>query len=411
MDQNQMINRVYAKYLQIAIVSFVVLLASQTTYFEVRLPALDRGLISLTLVLFIAYFFKSGPGLLPLPFPLLLLTGAMFFSLIHQYESYILQDLIGYLSFCLSGLLLVHLLEFQKIINGLVFSEAILVFWSICLLISNDRNAWGMYGQFQGPFSHYNSLAGALVLLSPSLFVSFKNQTNLSKVLRLTLILLVAWLILLSTSKTSLIVFITLFFLFIVFMGFNYSKKVGYAAVISLVVVSCFFASNWSLLLKTLGKDNSLTGRTEIWKMVFQYWYNNHYYGVGWARLFPITSDVYNSVSDGFGAPVFHAHNDALQWLISTGWIGLIALFLCFLYLLFAFISSLSDISERSRSLWLLLTIGSFIAMGITELSTFQTEGWMMFSLSLGIAASVPATFLKRLTINFHPSVDTRLYK
>jgi O-antigen ligase len=90
-------------------------------------------------------------------------------------------------------------------------------------------------------------------------------------------------------------------------------------ALLTVILYGLFFQSSGSLI-QSLGRNPSLTGRTDIWKMVLSI-PNNRLLGV-WYESFWLGSRL-QTMWNGFqGLQLNEAHNGYVEILITLGWIG-----------------------------------------------------------------------------------------
>ena len=75
-------------------------------------------------------------------------------------------------------------------------------------------------------------------------------------------------------------------------------------------------------LLKAVGKDPTLTGRTDIWAAVVRRIADQPLHGYGYAAFWEKTSAPARIVRKEAGWPVPSAHNGWLDLLLQVGWVG-----------------------------------------------------------------------------------------
>jgi O-antigen ligase len=89
---------------------------------------------------------------------------------------------------------------------------------------------------------------------------------------------------------------------------------VGYSAAIALVF-------NYETILLALGRDSTLSGRTELWRLILQLIGDRPFFGYGIDAVFGYSLDE-NLISLIEGWPVPHAHNGWLSLLLDYGIVG-----------------------------------------------------------------------------------------
>jgi exopolysaccharide production protein ExoQ len=119
------------------------------------------------------------------------------------------------------------------------------------------------------------------------------------------------------------------------FLGRLYFKGGGSRAISIFLFVSCFFALFWlsaneDLIWQFLGKDATLTGRTELWSHVIDSIGDRPLFGWGFAAFWVPGNPVAMQIGDAVNWTVVSAHNGLLGLLLDTGIVG--ASFFIFLW-------------------------------------------------------------------------------
>lgn len=137
------------------------------------------------------------------------------------------------------------------------------------------------------------------------------------------------------------------------------------------------------LMLKFVSRSGSadeltsLTGRTEIWYTVLKLVEQQPWIGYGYASSVFVLPEHQNSI----GFATSHAHNLALQLLLTTGWVGLI------LFLLSIAGIGIRAVRHNNRVMFALL---AFVLLnGITESSGFTTLA-NICTLAFALAVTFP---------------------
>ncbi len=204
--------------------------------------------------------------------------------------------------------------EFMDVLAWVCFLSAI-----ASLVLPLDVGA----NEFRGVFPQKNTLGiamamGALASLH-GLRVGKRRLFNLSTFI-LTTCLTVK-----SESMTSLLA-ITLFS--VLAMAIHTLRKGGIARIIAitwiiiLVPMALIADFNLDSLLETLGKDPTLTGRTDIWGYVNSDIFQRPLLGWGYAAFWSAKNPAAREISGALGFRVPHAHNGILEILLSVGLIG-----------------------------------------------------------------------------------------
>jgi O-antigen ligase len=138
-------------------------------------------------------------------------------------------------------------------------------------------------------------------------------------------------LILLSRSKTTLIVQCFYLGMFIIYVAWARSQVLGYALALlfALILAALGIAlyADTASLLDLLGKDATLTGRTDIWGAVIELVAEKPLLGWGYSAMFvpgdPTTNMMWGRMG---GWQVSHAHSSWLEMTLELGLVGLFSI-------------------------------------------------------------------------------------
>jgi exopolysaccharide production protein ExoQ len=189
-------------------------------------------------------------------------------------------------------------------------------------------------GAWRGIYEHKNFLGRMMVVSTMALLLATINSKKRDWFL-LSALGLTIMLILLSTSKTSLVIMATILTLipFYRALRWSYSSALPFY-IIAILFSGClatFFASNAEVILGAMGRDLTLTGRTDIWALVMEKIQTRPWLGYGlgsfWLGMQGESADIW--IEMNWQAP--HAHNGFLDLTLDLGLIGLISFSLTFL--------------------------------------------------------------------------------
>ncbi|MBX3548938.1 MAG: O-antigen ligase family protein [Xanthobacteraceae bacterium] len=167
---------------------------------------------------------------------------------------------------------------------------------------------------------------------------------------------------------------------------------------LGLVAASILLPYSDEILLKVVSRSGgadeltSLTGRTEIWHTVLKLVEQRPWTGYGYGSSVFVLPEYANSI----GFATSHAHNLALQLLLTTGWTGLIL-----------FILTVAGVSARAilhgdRVMFAML---AFVLLnGVTESSGFTTLA-NICTLAFAIAVTLPSMGVQYAN---HPAYQRR---
>lgn len=215
------------------------------------------------------------------------------------------------------------------------------------------------------------------------------------------LFLMSIYLLWISDSKTSLASFVLVAGLLAAVSLVDSARKPAVLTVMVLAVVAIPFAVLFLGLgtgtLTSLGRDSTLTGRTDIWRIALQFTVN------------PITGAGYESFWLGNrlleiarlnNAGLTQAHNGYLEVYLNLGWIGIALLFFLFVSTYRKLLSGAKHGHELSALLLAFLCSavvynyaeGAFKMMSSVWISLlFAAVGSSAFSKTKGVAKEIPA--------------------
>ncbi|WP_445250370.1 O-antigen ligase family protein [Microcoleus sp. OTE_8_concoct_300] len=198
-------------------------------------------------------------------------------------------------------------------------------------------------GDFVGLTQSKNSLGGVLALCTAFWYLHYSQgaKTNKERWISLGLMFFSFYLVRANKSGGALVVTIILI---IAVSSLNFLKKLSFqwafTAIICFLVVSIimtvFVVDNLEeIIVGGLGKDLTLTGRTEFWPQLIDAvnqrpWFGYGYYGFFQQdKLGPATPAYFIYTSNGFQPK--NPHNGAIGILLAFGWPGLILMMISLL--------------------------------------------------------------------------------
>ena len=238
-------------------------------------------------------------------------------------------------------------------------------------------------GTWRGIYVHKNILGKVMV---PSAIV-FLLLTMAERQYRWLLALglgLSVMLILLCTSLTSLVNLITILALFLGCHLLRYRYVLMVPCFLAIVFIgssiSLWLVSNAEPLLNSMGKDLTLTGRTELWQFVVEMiakkpWLGYGYHGF-WQGWNSEGAYVWRVV--GWEAP--HAHNGLLDLLLHLGLLGLVVFILGFLASVFRSLVCLRT-SRTPEFYWPILYLAYMVLANLTENTMLRRNDlfWVLY--------------------------------
>lgn len=328
------------------------------------------------------------------PAALVALLGVMLSSAAWSDDTWAtLRDVFSYAILAAFAWTVIRIGGLRVVINGICAGIVIVLLASVgLLLLDPDAALYYDSSGFQGIYSNRNTLGFVLIQALPAVlcFPASRRATVVAK-FAFVLVMLVATVA--TTSRTALVVAVGLVFLWLAMtLARRWRWVLPVTAGIALLVVVVAVA-NSARVLDVLGKTASLNGRAVIWDAVIRLAAESPLIGFGWSRSWTPGSPHSEAVAARLqGQIVFHAHNEFLNWLITTGVIGTACVAALFLFagvggVLVARRGLLND------SLLPLLLLAATVARGITDISETNALGWtgLMFAV-FAVARFLPET-------------------
>ncbi|NMG07239.1 O-antigen ligase family protein [Brasilonema sp. UFV-L1] len=238
-------------------------------------------------------------------------------------------------------------------------------------------------GAWRGVYGQKNAFGSVMVLSSLTFFALPKENSTLYKWFGFSFSLV---LILLSTSKTSLVISFLLILVMMFYKNFRWQGKISIIFIdIGILILGCialFVFSNWIELITGLGRDPTLTGRTPLWGYGLSRLMERPLLGYGFAAFFAPNShyavEAGYAVGTNWIAP--NAHNGFLDISLDLGLIGLSLFFITY-FIAFARALKLAYASEHPENVWPLAYLTYLALNNVTEsslMAQFSTN-WMLF--------------------------------
>jgi exopolysaccharide production protein ExoQ len=240
-------------------------------------------------------------------------------------------------------------------------------------------------GSWRGIYTHKNLLGRTMALGSMIFALSAMSSKKHNKLGIIGIIGcgLCVLLVLLSTSKTALAILIfTLILLpFYRALRWNYSALVP-VMIFGIIIVGglfVFFLSYVDEILGGMGRDMTLTGRTDIWSAIWhkiqERWWLGYGYDGFWRGWYSPAEDVWLAVK--FQPP--HGHNGFLDLWLDLGFLGLFV-FLCSYFTGYIRAIGWFRLMRTYTSLLPITFLTYMLFYNITESSIFeQSLFWILY--------------------------------
>lgn len=244
-------------------------------------------------------------------------------------------------------------------------------------------------GAWRGIYGHKNTL-GSIMVMAFLAFFALPVERPRDRWIKRIGIGGAAALILLSTSKTALVLALTLLALMLFYRNYRWQGKrsvaLGSLGVLIGGATLVMVLTNWVPLLTALGRDPTLTGRTYIWKVALYQLLDHPLFGFGrsafWSPDSPYPRAISSYLSQSFRAP--HAHNGFIDTALDVGLIGLTLFLICYVS---GFIRALMRAygSKHPEHLWSLGFLTFLALNNMTESLILRLANiyWVLFIATL----------------------------
>lgn len=238
-------------------------------------------------------------------------------------------------------------------------------------------------GAWRGPLIQKNMFARILVIFAPPILLTALENRKYRTILLIVFAISVA-LIQLSTSKSALLIFISLMILLPLYRALRWSGSLVIPLLIIAVIiggsVATWFITNWEPFLYSLGKDPSLTGRTDIWESVIEKIWDRPWLGYGYAGFWVDGGEGERAIWKTIYLKVTQAHNGYINIAAELGLLGLLFFILS---LLTAYIRSINLVrSTRTiEGLWPITYITYIFLYNETESTNLEPNSllWILY--------------------------------
>jgi exopolysaccharide production protein ExoQ len=243
--------------------------------------------------------------------------------------------------------------------------------------------------EFRGMFSQKNVLGQVMVwgVLAGLHSARLKIGHSFRYASAIALCTIVAFM---SKSGTSLFAIFVLFWIEMwgrLYLKGGVGRGIATCLAVASIAAAIYFAFDSDLILDALGKDRSLTGRTEIWPYVIEAIGDRPILGWGfwafWSPLNPRAIEISREV--GFGFFITTAHNGVLELLLQMGVVGTV--FLSFIWLRNIVLAARCLSGPKGpfavSTLMLLITIGEIAVSEAVLVSAQEISTALFFTMGL----------------------------
>jgi exopolysaccharide production protein ExoQ len=212
--------------------------------------------------------------------------------------------------------------DFMDLLASVCFLSAVACL--ILLLIAPGYVIYEETGEFHGIFSQKNVLGQAMAVGALACLHSLRARRR-SRLSGMCMFFVITFVAVRSGSTTSCLV-ISLFWALGALMQLlqrgGAARILGAVLLTLLLLIGPVAAVSLDSLLELMGKDPTLTGRTDIWGYVIPYIYQRPLLGWGYAAFWSTQNPVAWEIANALHWFSPQAHNGLLEILLSGGLVG-----------------------------------------------------------------------------------------
>jgi len=239
-------------------------------------------------------------------------------------------------------------------------------------------------GAFRGVFTHKNQFGA---FMAPAGVIFWLNALRGKKYswIYWCLLALSCGTMLMSRSTTALGTFMVMLLLCSVYRIFRWRYEVMVSAILAVTIIGLgaliYIAGYYDVLIGSVGKDTTLSGRTFIWKAVWDQIQVKPWFGYGLAAFWNGFEGPSAYVQLAVRIPVIYAHNGFLDLWLSIGLTGLIVFVAGFFNTIFQSLKLLRR-TNTPEGFWPLLFLSYILLSNLTEgtLSNLGSSFWAIYT-------------------------------
>ncbi|HIK27003.1 MAG: O-antigen ligase family protein [Oscillatoriaceae bacterium SKW80] len=252
-------------------------------------------------------------------------------------------------------------------------------------------------GAWRGPLVHKNLLSQlATCACIPTLLAALDSKPK-ERWRTWTYFILAFLLVLLSTSKTGLIISLNLIMLVPLLKFMRLKSGVVIPLVLTLVLIGSsgitWLANNWDSFLYGLGKDPTLSGRTDVWDAAIYKIKQRPWFGYGYQAFWERTGGA-EYIWTAVRYQASHAHNGFVNIALDLGLVGLFFFVVSILTLYIRGIAWLR-MGDSYAEMWPILYASFLLLYNQTESTIIEHNSifWV-----LHVAATLSIGYYRKLT-------------
>ena len=254
-------------------------------------------------------------------------------------------------------------------------------------------------GAWRGIYIHKNVL-GRVMVLSAVVFLLLATGNRRHQWIAWAGFSLSVGLILLSTSKTSLAMFLTIMLLLPIYkaLRWNYTLAVPFFITVVLVggATATLFLGDAETILGAFGRDLTLTGRTDIWTAVLDKIWERPWLGYGYNAFWLGWGSESEEIWRALNWEVPHAHNGFLDLWLELGLLGIVTFVLGFVGLYVRAITWVR-LTKTAEALWPLAYLAFLFLANLTESSLLRQKFFWILYMAVAFSMNSKSNNLSKI--------------
>lgn len=240
---------------------------------------------------------------------------------------------------------------------------------TIVLLVISPSDALLPYSSaLRGVFPHKN-LFGQVMAIGTLVSVHLIRINRSRRLFKISVLIMFIVLTFLSKSSTAMLtmsLFCAVNGIVALFRKGGLARILGAFSIMVLVPTAVIVALNPDSLLEMVGKDPTLSGRTDLWSYLLNYVYERPILGWGFRAFWSPNNPAVFEISTAVNWTVLSAHNGLLEMLLEGGIVG--TAFFLFLWVRnIVFAGRSINTSEKELGISSLLFCGAIFLIAISE--------------------------------------------
>ncbi|MCC0177342.1 O-antigen ligase family protein [Waterburya agarophytonicola K14] len=286
------------------------------------------------------------------------------------------------------GLYLATRYTLSEQLNLLAWTYGLLLILSILFAVGIPKYGLmeGVHdGAFRGVFTHKNQF-GAFMAPGGVIFLLNAFRGGKYSWVSWGLLVLSCATMVWSRSTTALGTFFVMLLLCMIYRIFRWRYEVMISAILAVTIISfagliLLFGLGSDSLLDLVGKDVTLSGRTDIWQYVWDQIQLRPWFGYGLAAFWNGYDGPSGYVQLAMRIAVIYAHNGFLDIWLSLGFLGLFVFVIGFLNTIVQSLALLRK-TNTPEGFWPLLFLTYILLSNLTEgtISNMNSSFWALYT-------------------------------